>query len=136
MFGIDHVHSPPTPPRVLFLKTSSGFMLEKLRLGWWKKEFVAIVLSKVWSFRPGQKALHPSFYCPHTTCLVPSLGSATWKIDGKEEPSTRVLLGEAFHNCCFHTVQGNYTINCVSSYLLPLIAAKRRMLTTAGQLLT
>ena len=34
-----------------------------------------------------------------------------------------------------HTVQANNTINCGSSYLLPLIAAESMMLTSAEQLL-
>ena len=67
--------------------------------------------------------------------LVSPLSSATWIIDGREAARTRALLGEAFHNCCLHAVQANYTINCGSSYLLLLIAAESMMLTSAEQLL-
>lgn len=118
----------------LFFKTSSG-LIELYQLGWQMKGSTVGLLSKVWSFRLGQKAPHWSSSRPCTTCCVPSLGSATWKTDGREALSTRALLDEAFHNCCLHTVQAYYTINCASSHLLLLIAAEKTMLTTAEQLL-
>lgn len=115
------------------LKTSSGLIKEKHRFEM-KEGMHSHHAEHGWSIGPGQDAPRPSPWCPHTPRLAPSLGSAPRKIDGREAPSTRAPLGEAFHNCCFHTVRANYTINCVSSYLLPLIAAERMMLATEKQL--
>ena len=109
----NHVQSLPPSPRPLFLKTSSA---PSRRSKSNHVEHSPVRLT-------GTECSVSVFCCPHATCPVPPLGSATWKIDEREAPSTRAVLGEAFHNCCFCPVQANYTIRCVSSYLLPLIAA-------------
>jgi hypothetical protein len=80
---------------------------------WWKEEFKAIMLKKCDLFDQDKNAASELLHSLHH-CFVPSLGSATWKIDDREAWSTRALLVEAFRNCCFHTIQVHHTIHCAT----------------------
>lgn len=131
----DHVPSPLTPLCPLFFTTNRvnqgeapiRVLEEGILSNHTKQSLILFTRTE------SSASKFPLFPC-HLPCAL--LGSATWKIDGREGPSTSTLLCEAFHNCCLHTVQTNDTINGVSSYLLPLIAVERTVLTTGGQLLT